>query len=195
MLDRFFKREDPTFSPHMPEVDTLTHPDSVFVDARNVGLGYKRPPGANHGERYIALVTPGRLVMQLACPRPGERPISVVTEIRERFPVEPPGFVVAIALNELKAVREIKGAQRAIPFLNYLLDLGYAGHAVTIFEGHRSALRHGLTGAGLLVVDAGMIPFLQADWQDVAREVMAAPRLEIRHRDGRIEMLDLSTTP
>lgn len=189
--DRLFKRDDDKYVPHMPEVDLHAHPESAFVDARNVGLGYKRGNGGSGSERFIALVTPGRLVMQLACPLPGQRPLSVVMEIRERFPVEPPAPIVAIALNDIRAVREIKGARRAIPFLDYLLDLGYAGHVVTIFEGHKSAIRVALRGAELLVVDAGMIPFLQPDWQGVAREVMRTPRLEIRHRDGRIEMVDL----
>jgi hypothetical protein len=175
----------------MPEVDLQTHPESVFVDARNVGMGYKRPNGASPHERYIALITPGRLVMQLACPLPGERPLSVIMEIRERFPIEPPGSVVAIALNDIRAVREIKGARRAIPFLDYLLDLGYAGHSVTIFEGHTSAFRAGVRAADLLVIDAGMMPFLQPDWRTVARESMRTPLIEIRHRDGRIEMTDL----
>jgi hypothetical protein len=189
--DRIFKRDEAAFAPHMPEVDLQTNNESVFVDARNVGLGYKRPGGAPAGERYIALVTPGRLVMQLACPLPGARPLSVIIDIRERFPVEPPAIIVAIALNDIRAVREIKGAKRAIPFLEYLLDLGYAGHAVTIFEGHSSALRTGLRGADLIVLDAGMIPFLQPDWQTVAREAMRTPRVEIRHRDGRIENTEL----
>src|SRR5258708_17189184 len=127
--DRIFRRNAAAFEPHMPQVDMSSHADSVFTDARNVGLGHKRPAGASPHERYIALVTPGRLIMQLACPRPGTRPASVVMEIRQRFPVEPPGYVVVIALNELVAVREIKGARRAIPFLDYLLDLVYAGHA------------------------------------------------------------------
>ncbi len=179
----------------MPSVDTNDHYESVFLDARNIGLGRKRPPGADPHERYIALVTPGRLVMQLSCPPPGARPASVVMDIRSRFPVEPPGIVMAIANNELLAVREIRGAERAIPFLGYLMDLGYAGHAVTIFEGHPSALRYGLVGADLLVLDSGMIPYLQNDWIEVARRTMRTPRVEVRHRDGRIDIADLSTPP
>lgn len=191
LWDRLFKRDDDVFAPHMPEVDTQSHPESVFADARNVGLGYKRKGGAPESERYIALVTPGRLVMQLACPLPGERPQSVVTDIRQRIPIDPPAIVVAIALNDIRAVREIKGARRAIPFLDYLLDLGYAGHAVTIFEGHSSGLRQALRGADLLVADSGMIPFLQSDWESVARESMRNPLVEIRHRDGKVEMRQL----
>lgn len=191
MFDRLFKRDDPLYQPHMPQVDTSSHMESVFSEARNIGLGRKRPPGASTSERYIALVTPGRLVMQLACPAPGERPMSVIMDIRERYPIEPPGYVVAIALNELLAVRHIKGARRTIPFLGELLDIGYAGHAVTIFEGHPTAFRHGLTGADLLIVDAGMIPFLQPDWLTVAREVMRVPSIEVRHRDGRIENINM----
>ena len=191
IFDRIFKR-DTIYQPHMPDVDLLSHPESVFTDARSVGLGRKRPPGASPHERYIALVTPGRHVMQLNCPLPGSRPLTVITDIRERFPVEPPGIVVAVALNAPLAIREIKGAKRAIPFLDYLLDLGYAGHAVTIFEGHKSAFIHAVKGSDLLIVDEGMMPFLQADWRDVARQVMRRPILEMRYRDGRAEITDLS---
>ena len=190
--DRLFNRDAAAFVPHMPEVDLHANNESVFTDARNVGLGYKRPNGSGaSSERYIALVTPGRLVMQLACPLPGARPMSVIMDIRTRYPVEPPAIIVAIALNDIRAVREIKGAKRAIPFLDYLLDLGYSGHAVSIFEGHSSAYRIGVRGSDLLVVDAAMIPFLQPDWQTVAKQTMRLPLIEIRHRDGRIEMLDL----
>jgi hypothetical protein len=189
--DSLFKRGD-AYAPYMPEVDAMAHPDSVFIDARNIGLGLKRPAGSGAYERYIALVTPGRLVVQLACPAPGSRPPSIVADIRQRFPVEPPGNVVAIAMNDLRLVREKKGAMRAIPFLDYLLNLGYAGHAVTIFEGHHSALQSALRGADLLIVDGGMLPFLRSGWQDVAREVMRRPVAEVLHRDKRVEMIDLS---
>jgi hypothetical protein len=189
--DSLFNRGD-AYAPYMPEVDGTAHPDSVFIDARNVGLGLKRPPGAGAYERYIALVTPGRLVVQLACPKPGSRPPSVTVDIRQRFPVEPPGIVVAIAMNDLRLVREIKGAKRAIPFLDYLLNLGYAGHAVTIFEGHHSGLQSALRGADLLIVDGGMIPFLRNGWQDTARDVMRRPIIEILHRDKRVETFDLT---
>lgn len=189
--DRLFKRDD-GYAPRMPQVDTSAHPQSVFVDARNIGLGYRRQGGPASSERYIALVTPGRHVLQLNCPAPGSRPIAVVEEIRTRFPVPPPGIVMAICLNELTAVRDMRDATRAIPFLPYLLDLGYAGHAVTIFEGHPSALKEGLRGADLVVIDGGMIPFLQPDWQDVVKQVMRHPWLELRHRDGRIENVDFS---
>jgi len=188
--DRLFNRDAAAFAPHMPEVDLQSNNDSVFTDARNVGMGYRRQGGQN-GERFIALVTPGRLVMQLACPLPGARPMQVIMDIRARYPVEPPAVIVAIALNDIRAVREIKGAKRAIPFLDYLLDLGYAGHAVSIFEGHPTSFRVAVRGSDLLVVDVAMIPFLQPDWQAVAKEVMRLPLIELRHRDGRIEMLDL----
>jgi len=189
--DRLFNRDAAAFAPHMPEVDLQANNDSVFTDARNVGMGFRRGGGLAGSDRFIALVTPGRLVMQLACPRPGERPMQVVMDIRARYPVEPPAIIVAVALNDIRAVREIKGAKRAIPFLDYLLDLGYSGHAVTIFEGHSTAYSIAVRGADLLVVDAAMIPFLQPDWQTVAQQSMRLPLIEVRHRDGRVEMIDL----
>jgi hypothetical protein len=57
-----------------------------------------------------------------------------------------------------------------------LIGLGYAGHHVWIFEGHASALAAGLEHAEILIVDSGMIPSLQSDWMDMAKNTMDAPR-------------------
>jgi len=52
------------------------------------------------------------------------------------------------------------------------MGLGYAGHRICIFEGHSSALAEGLEHAEVLLVDSGMIPWLQEDWISVAQRVM-----------------------
>ena len=48
----------------------------------------------------------------------------------------------------------------------------------------------GCRGADVLIVDGGMIPFLQSDWIAVARSVMQGERaIFVFHRDQRIEKL------
>ena len=79
---------------------------------------------------------------------------------------------------------------RAIPFFGYLMAMGSLGHSILVFEGHSSTLEMGCRGADVLVVDGGMIPFLQSDWITVVRSVMNNEQaILIFHRDQRIERL------
>jgi len=71
---------------------------------------------------------------------------------------------------------ELAHVANAVPFLGYLISFSYSGHRVWIFEGHPSALAAGLEHAEVLLLDSGMLPFLQQDWMAVAQRVMDPPR-------------------
>jgi hypothetical protein len=60
---------------------------------------------------------------------------------------------------------------------------------VVLFEGHPTALAAGLTGADLLIVDAGMIPFLQKDWLEVALQVMWTSEIRVYQPNGRVQQI------
>jgi hypothetical protein len=96
--------------------------------------------------------------------------------------------VAAIAYTDLNTlmgkdrILSVQNVTAVIPFLGFLLGFGYIGHAVTIFEGHPSALAIGLQGAD-------MLPFLQQDWADVADRVMRKPDIFVFGRDGQVRQL------
>lgn len=168
------------FTPRMPVVDVVPDVAARFAEARRL----LADPAAG---RRIAVITPGRMIMLLACPSPGSATPVMLAAIERLAPAAAPLDVVAISMTELGAVRANLAA--AVPFAGYLLGMGYAGHSVAIFEGHPSALGAGCRGADLLLVDAAMAPFLQADWPDVAHRAMRRPRILLLHRDGRMQQV------
>jgi len=46
------------------------------------------------------------------------------------------------------------------------------GHNVVVFEGHPSALETGIRDTDVLLIDSGMLTFLQEDWIRVAVRAM-----------------------
>lgn len=65
---------------------------------------------------------------------------------------------------------------------SFLLAFAYIGHAVWVFEGHFSALAAGCRDADLLLVDGGLVPFLQPDWIKVVSPVMRNPEIYVHDR-------------
>jgi hypothetical protein len=59
------------------------------------------------------------------------------------------------------------------------------GHSIVVFEGHESGFEAALKDADILVIDSGMLPFLQHDWFDVARRAF--------QRKGRIRVFERKT--
>ena len=168
--------------PRVEEVDDLAE---RFAAARRVTSGQEildedHPPAP--GQRHIVVLTPGRMLMQQGCPPPGSVSPDMVQSIEAMVPSTPALNVSVIALNEIPAL--LTDLSESIPFFGYLLGLGYTGHNVTVFEGHPSALAVGCADADLVIVDGGMIPFLQPDWQQVA--LSYARRLIVFYRDGRL---------
>lgn len=74
---------------------------------------------------------------------------------------------------------------RTIPFRGILNGWAYLGHNVMVFEGHPAAFESGVRDSDVLLVDSGMLPFIQFNWADVARRVM--------HPGGRIFIHDRET--
>ena len=88
--------------------------------------------------------------------------------------------IAVISYTELTAVKA--NISKAIPFIGMLLGFAYIGHAVWVFEGHASALAPGCREADVLLVDGGMLPYLQPDWQAVASSVMRKPEIYVHDR-------------
>src|SRR2546425_10142668 len=166
---------------HMPEVDELPNIEELFEKARKAAAG---DPGLapEHPGQHVIVVTPGRTLMFQPCPPPGSMPSSQVASIQQMISPKVKRNVAAIAYTELSALTS--GISKAVPFFGFLLGFAYIGHAVWVFEGHPSALTAGCRGADVLIVDGGMVPFLQAGWQDAAAAVMRNGNILVHDRDS-----------
>ena len=182
----------PNFDPHMPDVEIVPDIAERFAAARQAVVGGIEPLlGHDPDQRYVVLVTPGRMLMEQPCPIAGSVPPEMLTDIEAIVPAQPALNISVIALNEIPAI--LSAAQQTIPFFGYLLGLCYMGHNVLVFEGHPSALAAGVADADLLIVDGGMIPFLQPDWSSVAFASGPLRQVLIFGRDGAIQEIDRPT--
>ena len=159
------------FEPHMPGVDLFTDMDARFRTARDT-LAKGDIPGEafRQGQRAVAIMTPGRLIMFQPCPAPGSMPASAVEQEQRMFPPEPPLNISVVSYTFVKALAE--DPSRCIPFLGFLLAWSYIGHSVVVFEGHPSAFEAGVRDSDVLLIDSGMMPFMQDDWFRVAQKAM-----------------------
>jgi hypothetical protein len=171
--------DDAVFEPRMPEVDQPSTLAEVFDHARSAAAA-GTPNGDGSAQRCVVVVTPGRLLMLQPCPAPGSMPEERVEAIRKMISPERKRNIVAISYTELSALKA--NISKAIPFFGMLIGFAYIGHAVWVFEGHSSALVHGCQNADVLLVDGGMVPFLQPDWQTVAASVMQRQEIYVHDR-------------
>jgi hypothetical protein len=158
------------FSPRMPGVDQPDDLDKIFHEAREIARG----KGSEGEHCCVAIVTPGRMIAPTPALPPDAITQADLENVRTLFGTSESLNIVAIAYNDLAAMMadEGKGKVRSIPFLGQLAVFAAAGHSVTVFEGHPSALQMGLHDCDALLVDSGMLPFLQEDWLKVAKLAM-----------------------
>jgi hypothetical protein len=168
------------YLPRMPEVDLSPNIEEVFGNARKAAAGETKPPGAGPDDRFLILVTPGRMLMHKACPAAGSLPQSQVAPIEKMLPGRVTRNIAVIAYTGLEAVSTDLG--KAIPFSGMLLGLVYIGHAVWVFEGHTSALSAGCREADLLFVDGGMLPYLGDNWIATASIGMRNKEIYVHER-------------
>jgi hypothetical protein len=182
MIKKFFtgKSQVEIYQPHMPVVDVTENLEEIFTDARRAARGETRPPGAGSDERFYVVVTPGRMVMYKPCPPPSSMPPEQVAQIERLLPSTAKRNIAVIANTELQAM--MKEISKAIPFVGLLMGFAYIGHAVWIFEGHPGALQAGCREADLLIVDGGMLPFLDKDWTQSAQNAMRNKEVYVHDR-------------
>jgi hypothetical protein len=163
----------------MPEVDTHHDLRSVFMQARQLSAGTETG-------RSVAIVTPGRLIMPVACPPANAVSAQMLEGVRRIVPENPKQQITVIGYNNVVAASAFtaREANALIPFLGYLMGMAFDGHTVVVFEGHPSALAMGCEGSTLLLVDQAMAEHLQADWASVAASAMKTPNMLMFGRDG-----------
>jgi hypothetical protein len=180
------------YAPFMPDVNLRRNAEEAFAEA-HIALS-KIADG-----RGIVFVGVDRAVMVIpALPRSPEMDARLpkVPDI----PSEPLRKIAVIANTAIISTTsgkppDLREAAKAIPFLGLLMGLGYAGHHIWIFEGHPSALAAGLLHAEILLLDSGMLPFLQGDWMSVAQHVMDTPRRVLIHSREHYTLLPAIPAP
>jgi len=180
------------FEPHMPGVELLSDMDGLFEAARRLSATGEYPRGEGEtppevaakleemkGRRSVVIVTPGRLLMTVPAPNPGDVPESMQEGVREMLPPDKPQLISVVSYTYVKALIEDKA--KAIPFLGFLVGFASIGHTVVVFEGHPSAFESGVRGSDVLLVDSAMIPFMQADWKETAFRLMRPGAKVLEH--------------
>lgn len=178
------------FEPHMPGVDLLSDMDGFFIQVRKLleadntdefiqktDVGILDPAdyaegNSLHGQRHVAVITPGRMISLAPAPPPNTMSEKDLASIRSILPSEKPLRITAISYTYLRAYMEDKTKTKCIPFLGFMLAFAYLGHNVIVFEGHPSALEFGVKNSDVLFIDSGMLPFLQENWSEVAFQSM-----------------------
>ncbi|MFL6257664.1 MAG: hypothetical protein ACJ74T_21885 [Pyrinomonadaceae bacterium] len=180
------------FQPHMPGVELLSDMDAYFAAARKLSATGKSQAGTEEppvevaaeleqmkGRRAAVIVTPGRLMMSVPAPELASLPKDMVESARQMLSPDPPKVVSVISYTYVPAL--IEDERKAIPFLGFLVGFAAIGHTVVVFEGHPSAFESGVRGSDVLLVDSGMVPFIQKDWKEVAFRVMRPGAKVLEH--------------
>lgn len=163
------------FKPHRLSVELFEDMDEFFQHAREDASGEKdnqetRAWKKFDGQRAVAIVTPGRLVMLDPCPEPNSMPEDKVAPMRQLMPPEPPLKITAICYTFVEALTT--DIDKAIPFRGFLNAWSYLGHSILVFEGHPSAFESGVRDCDVLLADSAMLGLIPMNWLDVARRVM-----------------------
>lgn len=180
------------FQPHMPGVELLSDMDALFAEARRLSATGEYPAGDSplpaeaaaevakmKGRRSVVIVTPGRMLMPVAVSDPGSVPGKLVEGVSQMLPPDQPRVVTVISYTYVPAL--IENQAKAIPFFGFLGGFAMIGHTVVVFEGHPSAFESGVRGSDVLMVDSGMLPFVQEDWKEVAFRVMRPGAKVLEH--------------
>jgi hypothetical protein len=166
------------FIPKMPEVDIRPDIESIFSKAREAA-DETREDENGFFHRQVIIVTPGRLLISKICPLSSEIPSDELSRLSSLIPPQSPQIISVISYTYLEALKT--DILQAIPFFGYLLGFATLGHKVWVFEGHDSALSAGCRNADILLVDGGMLTYLEQNnkWRTVALNVMRGKDIKI----------------
>jgi hypothetical protein len=143
----------------------------------------------------VAIVTPGRLVMFTPALQSGAAAglalVGVGQILRSRVPVD----VAVISYTKLEALNADEEKTKCIPFLGHLMAFAHSGHRVVVFEGHPSAFEAGVRGVDVLIVDSGMVPFLQHGWHGAAFQLMNEGGRVLIHDRTSYKLTELAPQP
>ena len=183
------------FQPHLMGVELFDDMDELFLEARQLAAGQHPDTGEpvlDQAKRGVATVTPGRLIVLDPCPDSNTVPEDELLPMLAMLPSKSPLNISVISYTNIEAFTT--DMTKAIPFRGYLLAWATAGHNVIVFEGHPSAFESGVRNADVLLMDSGMLPFVQFNWVEAAQRVMQ-PEGKIFLHDRQTFTLSLFSKP
>lgn len=158
------------FTPCRLDADAPDNLEAIFARARRIAAG--EDAELNPGERRVVIVTPGRAFVTIP-PVPQNLMRAETLAGLNKWLGHASRNIAVIGYTSLPGLTDQdQGKLKCIPFLPQLMMMTAAGHNIVVFEGHPAALGIGLRDADGLIVDSGMLPFLQPDWMVVATRVM-----------------------
>ena len=175
-------------SPRMPSISPKRDIQACFNEARRIGSG------AN-GPRWVVIVTPDGSLVKVPVAPANEADQSLLHDVR--FVLSPDGEptsgLVITAINYTAGIqaraRSFHQILELMPNLSYLVGAACLGNTVVAYEGHPGDILAGVTNADVLILDGGMIPFLQPDWAAIALKTLRQPRIITFGRDGKLSRL------
>ena len=202
------------YEPHMPSVDVYSDMEEFFENARLLGLrgsqkGFKAEFTRTHpefdgrigwtepmkeGEKFVPVITPGRIAFLLPGFNPSDKNAvgnnlgDYILPIRKNLKITAISYTyMEDFMNASLSVEErLVAVVKCIPFIGQVATFtSIHGHSVLVFEGHPSAFEAGVKDSDVLLIDSGMLKFLQDDWAEVAFRCMNPHgKIFIHQREG-----------
>jgi hypothetical protein len=172
----------------MPQVSPKRDIAAGFAEARRVSAGAA-------GRRWVVLIAPDGSLVRVPVPTaaeadPGLLRSSVETLSPEGEPTTGLTITAICCTAGIQArARSFFQILELVPNLSYLVGIAALGNTVVGFEGQPGDMAVACADADVLIVDDGMVPFLQPDWAAVALEKLRQPLIIQFGRDGRLSRL------
>ena len=173
----------------MPAISPKRDIRRCFADARRLSAG-------SHGNRWVVIIAPDGTLVNVPVPTEEDADQSLLSDVRGALAPgqEPITELTITSINCTNGVKRLASSFHKmlplVPNLSYLVGAVRLGNTVTAFEGHSRDFAVGCENADMLIVDDGMIPFLQPDWAAVALRTLRQPRIILFGRDGKLSKVD-----
>jgi len=174
-------------APRMPNVSPRRDIAACFARARR--LSESGPA------RWVVIIAPDGALVKVPVPAPEAADPTLLRDARLALAPEgePATGQVITAVNCTAGVqaraRSFFRLLELMPNLSHLVGAACLGNVVVSFEGYPGDFPAGCAGADVLILDDGMVPFLQPDWAAVALRTLRQPRVLQFGRDGLLKRL------
>jgi hypothetical protein len=172
----------------MPNVSPKRDIAACFAEARRVSAN-------TSGYRWVVLIAPDGSLVKVLVPPPAEADPRLLRD--SAATLSPEGEpTTGLTITAICCTAGIQARARSffqilelVPNLSYLVGIAALGNTVVGFEGRPGEMAVACTDVDVLIVDDGMVPFLQPDWAAVALEKLRQPLIIQFGRDGRLSRL------
>lgn len=175
--------------PTMPTISPRRDIRRCFADARRLSAGA-------HGVRWVVIIAPDGTLVNVPVPSADEADQTLLRDVRLALAPHQEA-VTGLAITAINCTSGVQRRARSfhkmlplVPNLSYMVGAACLGNTVVAFEGRPGDFAAGCADADMLLLDDGMIPFLQPDWAAIALNTLRQPRIILFGRDGRLGKLD-----